>query len=248
MVVMANRFMAESAMYESAASHAETLVCHAGEAHPFFQVAASAGIPDLVLAVFDHNMIAFRVAHSLMPIIDAADVTAMFYLASRVGEEVEITTAQIARHSGMSPGYLSSIVLPRLLEGGHVVRLSRGRWKATHGFSSTITHLVTIEAKLNAWKRALSQATRHAIGADLAWVVLDDHAIKPALRNLQWFHDSRVGIAGLNASGALAVHKSPPSRPSWPLQRLILTERVTRLYLDGQRTWQWASLFGSGGV
>lgn len=245
MVLTASRFVTESAMYESVASHARALACHSGEAQSFFQVAASAGIPDLVLAVFDQVVVESRVARSLVPIVDSADVAAMFYLASLKAERPVATTAQVAIHTGMSTGYLSSTVLPRLRDGGHVFRLSKGYWGATHGFQSTISHLVTIEAKLNAWKRALSQASRHAVGADLAWVVLDDHAIRPALRNLQWFDGMDVGVAGLSASGDLAIYKLPPSRQSWPLQRLILAERVFQLYVDGEHTWQWSSLFGS---
>jgi hypothetical protein len=243
MAALGGSFAAEEDMYLPAAACADALASALGPVEYFFQVKATAGIPDLVLAIFDDEELDRRVTGKLAPIVDAVDVAAMNVLGRYPGQQK--LTAEIARRVGMSAGYLSSIVLPRLCEQGHVEKVSRGRWKATHSLRPTVRHLVTVEAKMAAWKQALWQARRHAIGADMAWVLLDDASIKPALRNLAWFDQLSIGVAGLNGSGSLTVHRAAPQRAHQPVERTVLAERVLKLYLDGHQTWQWGSMFGN---
>lgn len=242
-MLMSDSFVSEADMYPSAAACKDVLASTFDVAvNHFFQVKAAAGIPDLVLATFDDQELEYRSRNNLPPIVDAADVSAMSYLGSRWTECC--STAEVANAVGMSAGYLSSEVLPRLANAGHVDKVARGKWQARHPFRSTVRRLVTVEAKVSAWKQALWQAQRHAVGADMAWVILDDFAIKPALRNRAYFQQMCIGVASLNMSGSLTVHQPAPARASSPVERTILAERVTHLYLSGRSDWEWSSMFG----
>ncbi|TBL30044.1 hypothetical protein EYA84_23425 [Verrucosispora sp. SN26_14.1] len=243
-MLMSDSFAREADMYSPVAACADILASTCGGAvKHFFQVKATAGIPDLVLAIFDEEELECRSSRGLAPIVDAVGVSAMTFLADRRAEVV--STGEVATAIGMSPGYLSSDVLPCLAVAGHVSKVARGKWQANHTFRSTVQRLVTVEAKVAAWKRALWQAQRHAVGADMAWVILDGAAVRPALSNLTHFQRMCIGMAGLNISGSLTVHQPAPARVSRRVARTVLAERVTRLHLLGESEWEWSSMFGS---
>lgn len=74
--------------------------------------------------------------------------------------------------------------------------------------------IVSIEAKLNDWSRALMQAYRNRQFADESWVVLDHRFYKPALAQLERFQRSGVGLASVDTAGNLYVHYLAPSAPA----------------------------------
>lgn len=72
-----------------------------------------------------------------------------------------------------------------------------------------IRELISVEAKLRDWRRALDQAARHLAYSDRAWVLLDDHSIGAAKENLQEFVVRSVGLASISKTGTVTGHFSP---------------------------------------
>jgi len=74
--------------------------------------------------------------------------------------------------------------------------------------------IISIEAKLSDWSRALVQAYRNLQFADESWVVLDHRFYKPALTQLERFRRSGVGLASVDIEGRLFIHyEAPTSSP-----------------------------------
>ena len=71
--------------------------------------------------------------------------------------------------------------------------------------------IISIEAKLSDWSRALVQAYRNRQFADESWVVLDHRYYKPAASQIDRFQRSGVGLASVDIEGNLYIHHRAPS-------------------------------------
>lgn len=65
------------------------------------------------------------------------------------------------------------------------------------------------EMKLANWKRALAQAYRYRAFADVAYVMMDDDYVGPAIANLAKFIKSNVGLLSIKPCGDILVHHQP---------------------------------------
>lgn len=74
--------------------------------------------------------------------------------------------------------------------------------------------IISIEAKLSDWSRALFQAYRNRQFADESWVVLDHRFSKSAVTKLERFQRSGVGLASVSVTGDLYIHYPAPSAPA----------------------------------
>jgi hypothetical protein len=236
----------EADMYPFVARQAGRLAGVRTGAVAFSQVHASFGIPDLVFAVFDENVLASRVESGLRPILDTSAVAALLYLARRFQEfdDRSASIAEITPYSGISPSYLSSVVLPRLCEGGHVERVSRGMWAATHPFDTCVTRLVTVEAKLRSWRSGLGQARRYGVGSDRTWLIIDESHSRSALGNSGVFAANGIGLATLTANGKLCIKERAVRRNPSRIHRETLAERLAAMSQMGVTSGSYNHLFG----
>ena len=67
---------------------------------------------------------------------------------------------------------------------------------------------IAFEMKLRNWKRALNQAYRYKSFSEYAYVVMDDKFVTPALKNLDLFQKSNVGLISLK-NGRVSRHFIP---------------------------------------
>jgi hypothetical protein len=74
------------------------------------------------------------------------------------------------------------------------------------------SHIVSIEAKLGDWRRALTQAYRYLQFSTESWVLLDHKRIASAHANLHLFQSAGVGLASFSLQGQLYVHASANNR------------------------------------
>ena len=72
-----------------------------------------------------------------------------------------------------------------------------------------LASLISVEAKLRDWRRALDQATRYLVYSDQAWVLLDDRSVNAAKENIQQFELRNVGLASISTSGNVVLHHLP---------------------------------------
>jgi hypothetical protein len=127
-----------------------------------FEVQAAAGVPDVVAAVFDQDVIAARADTGF--VTDPAGLAALLALSDALGRRRALDARQVAAAAEVTASYARSRVLPGLAVRGLAVMTAPGRWTAAGPYRSPACTLVTIEAKLRDWRRGLGQAAQHAAG------------------------------------------------------------------------------------
>lgn len=205
-----------------------------------FEVPCTAGIPDLVLLELDHDAVAARVGTTA--ITDPVDVRAM--LALQGSPQKSFTARDLATTTIVSADHLRRIVLPRLIEGGHIERTSGG-WRTNYAFKSLARRIVSIEAKIRNWRGGLGQAIRHTTAADESWLVLDASRSRVASERTEWFAAYGVGLATLSTSGELTTLMAPKINQTRQPHRELLVERAVQLHLGGLVSGPIPRVFGS---
>src|SRR5215216_1790736 len=80
-------------------------------------------------------------------------------------------------------------------------------WPCACDGESVVT--AAFEMKLSHWRRALAQAFRYRSFAELSYVVIDAARVGPALKNMERFRRSNVGLASLDEAGIITIHHRP---------------------------------------
>jgi len=233
------RFRAEADMLAPLAAAAPTF---AKRACVLFEVPCTAGIPDIVLLQLDKKAVAARVGTE--PLVEPVDVRLVLAMAA-VGAPTSRswTSDDLASRTGVSATHLRRLVLPRLIETGHVVA-SEGGWSPTYAFRSLAYRIITIEAKLRDWRGGVAQASRHTAVADAAWVAIDARSAGAAMKHPEWFAMYGVGLVAVSPSGNVEPLITPgPSRTRQP-DRELLAERAAALHKSGQVSGPLLKVFG----
>lgn len=89
-------------------------------------------------------------------------------------------------------------------------------------------YVVSIEAKLRDWKKALTQAYRYKTFSNQSWVLLDEAHISPALKSTNSFKNYGVGLASFSSQGELRIYvqartaaNASSTTLSWRTQALL---------------------------
>jgi hypothetical protein len=209
-------------------------------AYVLFEIACSAGVPDLVLLDLDEEALASRAGTSML--VEPVDVRVM--LALQASPAVPVTTNQLAQRVLVSTDHLRRRVLPRLVAGGHVEDAD-GACRSQYQFRSLARRVVTVEAKLRNWRAGLGQATRHTAVADEAWLVLDADTCRAAAARSDWFTTYGVGLASLSSDAELTRLVEPSVNRSRQPQRELLVERTVGLHLRGEVSGPLPRVFGN---
>lgn len=72
-----------------------------------------------------------------------------------------------------------------------------------------LKNVVAYELKLKNWKRALTQAFRYKSFANQSVVVMDDHFIGRAIKNIDEFKRTKDGLASFDLEKFFTVHYMP---------------------------------------
>jgi hypothetical protein len=202
-----------------------------------FEVPCTAGIPDLVLIDIDQRAIGER--GDAAPLTQSIDVNVMLALQATIHGH---TAAELAAACHVTAAHLRRLVLPRLIEGGHI-DLDADHYRPRYAFRSLARTLVTIETKLRDWRGGLGQASRHATVADQAWLVLDARSTA-AVRRVEWFRSYGVALGLLSFEGQLARVVEPGVNRSRQPDRELLAERAVALYGSGVSCGPLPRVFG----
>jgi hypothetical protein len=233
------RFRAEADMLAPLAASAATF---AKRACVLFEVPCTAGIPDIVLLELDGKAVAERVGTE--PLTEPVDVRLVLAMAAiRDPTSRSWTVDDLASGAGVSAAHLRRLILPRLIETGHVVA-GEGGWSPAYRFRSLARRIVTIEAKLRDWRGGVAQASRHTAVADAAWVAIDARSAGTAANHPEWFTTYGIGLVAVSSSGTVEPLITPgPSRTRQP-GRELLAERAAALHLSGQVSGPLPRVFG----
>lgn len=237
---MALRFATEADMLGYIAAAAPTLA--GPRAVAVFEVQSAAGVPDVVAAVLDPPAVADLAQVGF--ITDQAKISALLALSDALLADAALNAVEVATAAGVSTRYVTSSVMPELVDRGVAVALGSGLWTAKERYRSPALRLVTVEAKLRDWRRGLGQAARHAAGADAAWLVLDSQCTRPAETRTAWFSTAGVGLAGIDQEGVLSTLLQPTGGEVLRERRELLAQRVAALCCSGATSGPISRVFG----
>ena len=171
------------------------------QAHVVLEFESGHGIADIVIfgtrELFEKQAVEFAKIPPRYAVIFGRELLPKKFLAQQFAE---LTGAGIEA---------SVRVLNMLVKQGLLTRLKNGMYEGLDSVSSPIDTVVSIEAKLRDWRRALRQAYRYREFSNQSWVLMDAYRVSPALAQIQQFIRSGVGLASINTSGELFIHHEP---------------------------------------
>ena len=92
---------------------------------------------------------------------------------------------------------------------GFIRKLGNGRYIKIKDYSFPNKYIISIEAKLKNWKKALHQAYRYKQFSDFTYVLLDEKFSTPAIKSIQDFKKYNIGLVTLDSEQSLSVKYTP---------------------------------------
>lgn len=204
---------------------------------------ATSGVPDVVLV--DQVPGALSERQGAGPITDLLSLAVVCSLTRDGTGVFTMSVPELARQAGTTCRHLQQRLLPALREQGHVEAVEVGCWAPRYAWRSTASLVVTVEAKLSDWRRALGQASRHASGADGSWVAVAPAAARRAAPHADAFRDRGVGLASVDPVAGLSPLVVPSGHAvSLRLRRELLAERAADLIQAGRNSGPVPLVFG----
>ncbi|WHE35166.1 hypothetical protein [Microbacterium sp. BDGP8] len=208
----------------------------------FSEVPAVHGVPDLAGVRFDFERIAARAARGVRPLTTDAEVRAVLAVG-----DATLTTREIADRTRMSSDYVRRAVAPLLIEQGWMEWTEENRLRRRQGAQWVGKRVVTVEAKLRDWRRALTQARRQQLSADAAYIALDASTVSRVTDHLAEIARGGVGVIAVDCDQQRArvlvrPNTTPDSRRA--VGRALLAERSLEMMLRGTREGQIYPVFG----
>ncbi|MGC5225313.1 hypothetical protein ACPW96_22335 [Micromonospora sp. DT81.3] len=208
----------------------------------FSEVPAVHGIPDLAGIRFDFERIAARAALGIRPLTTDSEVRAVLAIGDGVA-----TTREISERTRMSADYMRRAVAPLLIEQGWLEWTEDSRLRRRAGAQWVGKRVVTVEAKLHDWRRALTQARRQQLSADAAYIALDARAIGRVTEHLSEIARGGVGVIAVHCDSQRArvlVRPTAILDSRRAVGRALLAERSLEMMLRGTREGQIYPVFG----
>lgn len=161
------------------------------------------GIPDLVLGTYRKEISSRKVR----PTVNINWIAPMSALRPSVDLKIDdfCATFGLSRAAALNR-------LRQYEQAGFVQRNDLNTFKVIREYKEVTDVVVSIEAKLRDWKRALFQARRYSRFSDMSFVLLDGAQGRPALQNLSSFIKCNVGLVTCT-KGQLTVHFVPVRSP-----------------------------------
>jgi hypothetical protein len=208
----------------------------------FSEVPAVHGIPDLAGIRFDFERIAKRSALGIRPLTTDAEVRAVLAIGDGT-----LTTREVADRTRMSSDYVRRAVAPLLIEQGWMEWTEDGRLRRRAGAHWVGKRVVTVEAKLRDWRRALTQARRQQLSADAAYIALDASTVGRVAEHLAEIARGGIGVIAVDCNQQRArvlVRPNTTLDSRRAVGRALLAERSLEMMLRGTREGQIYPVFG----
>lgn len=210
--------------------------------HTFREVPAVRGVPDLTAVRFNPEALRARVESGVRPLTTDVEVRAVIALRRR-----RLSIADLANHLGLSRDYTRRTVVPLLDDLGWVAPVD-GLFALREGAVPVGRRVVTVEAKLKDWIRALDQARHQQFSADAAYIALDAANARGALEQLSAISERGVGVIVVDATTRRHMIAARPRKTlnseRTRVGRFLIAERCFELFLRGERAGQVAPVFG----
>lgn len=183
-----------SSFLQSAAARLWTSAAEGGQTTSLCESNCSFGRADWVWATYlDISLESAAVAELLQQ-------KACSRILSALNPRAPRTLEFIQARSGVAPGSFRRWLL-RLCESDLVSEVANGRFTLGSLFPSLNLEICSFEFKLYNWRRALYQAKRYRTFSHRVFVVMPSHSIRPAVKSLDAFRRSNIGLIEHSPAG-----------------------------------------------
>lgn len=204
------------------------------------EVTLGSGRVDLLLALPNRRLLANRLRESPFVVSSELELVILSQLGMR-----PTSIDRMVSHTGLRPGTVTR-VLGLLMEKRLVVESRPGLFARSPNGRPVLDRVISIEAKLSKWSKALEQAFRNHLFSTETWVLMDRARLNSD-RATASYGRLNVGLSVYDAdSGELTRLVSPTrTRPVSPFYATMINEivvsRLLRLGLKGDVD-EWVSL------
>lgn len=214
-----------------------------GAVHTYREVPAVHGVPDLAAIRFDEDAIIRRMQARIAPLTTDVEVRAVLAL----GQDA-LNIVELSERMRTTRDYVRRAVLPLLERQGWVQRSDDGRISRHPDAVWVARRVVTVEAKLRDWTRAVAQARRQRFSADAAYIAVDRSATAGMLPDLEAIADNGIGVLTVDAEfGRCRVLVRPArvlTRAQTMVGRMLIAERCLDMRGRGETDGQIYPVFG----
>lgn len=123
--------------------------------------------------------------------------------------------------------------LQEYAEAGFLQPLEQDKYKILKKYKLITDTVISIEAKLKNWQRALQQAHRYKRFSHNSYVLLDDSKSRPALKNIALFKKYNIGLMTMNHDGYI-VHHVPTRQEAKKTHAYLRVNEVAYNYFKTQ--------------
>lgn len=207
----------------------------------FSEVPAVHGVPDLVGIRFDAARLHLREQGGVRPLSTDAEVRVVMAVGERR------TIRELGDRAGLSNDYVRRNMIPLLNELGWIESDGAGAIRRRPEAQWVAGRVVTIEAKLRDWRKALAQARRQRLSGDAAYIAMDALAMQGLTPYLTKLAEEGIGAIAVDAESKRAVVLSRPARivgTHREVGRNLLSERCLGMLEQGTREGQIYPVFG----
>lgn len=98
--------------------------------------------------------------------------------------------------------------LQEYFDAGFLQLIEQDQFKVIRRYQPVTETIISIEAKLRNWKKALQQAYRYKRFSHYSFVLLDEGHLQPALKQIDLFKNLEIGLISMTPEG-YTIHFSP---------------------------------------
>lgn len=207
----------------------------------FSEVPAVHGVPDLVGIRFNQAPLARRIEAGVRPLSTDAEVRVVM----AIGDGCDIRT--VGDRAGLSNEYARRNMIPLLTDLGWIESDGADAVRRRPEAQWVAGRVVTIEAKLRDWQKALVQARRQRLSGDAAYIAMDALAMQGLTPYLAKLAAEGIGAIAVDAERERAVVLSRPVRIGGARKeagRNLLSERCLGMLDRGTHEGQIYPVFG----
>lgn len=182
------------------------------------------GIADLVLGTYGVNVSRSSIRQTIN--LNWISPLANFETGSIIDLAGFMTIYRVSRKT-------ASKRLQEYAEAGFLQPLEQGKYKILKKYKPITDTVISIEAKLKNWQRALQQAHRYKRFSHNSYVLLDDSKSRPALKNIALFRKYNIGLMTMNHDSYI-VHHVPTRQDVKKTHSYLRVNEVAYNYFKNQ--------------
>lgn len=171
------------------------------------------GIADLVIALYGN------VEESRNVFLNSTQIRILSIIENNPGIVFDIIKEKTRASTRLITKSLDVLV------GENLIQIDSDRTIASNPYVTTLKNSIAIEAKLKDWRRALKQAYRYKWFSESSYVCLPSDNIKPALSNIDYFKQMKVGLISISKLNGFSIMYNPkPTKPICREMNILLNE------------------------